>query len=1690
MASGEELGVGYVTLTVSTRGLGKDLAKQFLGAEKQASKTGKRMGKNVSEAFEDELDLDALAREIEIAEAKGTRAIEKASEAQRKAREKSQDAAAKQALEERRLAAARLKAENAANAVTDAERRYQRVVDESGDSSREAEAAAKNLASVREREANASVGVASAEDKVTRARRGAVSASEAMARATRDVTDAQDGLQKELKRTRDAYAEAEAAAKRAGEDAADEYVDGWRGMATRMGRVVRDNVDKALGSVGVAGKGFVQGVTYAESFKKGMATVKQSSPVAALGFLSGGRVMADMGSHFTNMTTNLDRAIPKLGLMGSALFALGGAGLAGAQGVFAVAAGLGSIGAVGLVLPGLFAGAAAGMGTLFMALADTGKVLEDIGPRFQDLQKTVSTNFWALAEGPIRGLVDNLLPLLSSGLGEISTQLGHWAVALVGVVNSAEGLGLISQILGYTASSIDVAGDGVGAMTQALLDLTTVGASYLPALAGWFNEVAYTFEAWVDKSIASGEIFGWIDAGIANLKALGGILFHTVGIFHALGQAAYDAGAGGLIGLASGMKDLDEAMHGPVFQGALVTLFKGADVAMQGLAVGVRGLGDAFVAMAPTLAHVMGVAGLAIGLLVEGLAKAISHPVFQQGLRDFFDGVLIGVQALAPVLPIVGEKFGYLATLAGSLAQNLGSVLAVAIEHLAPLLNVLFDAVTPLVPALGNIIKAVIVGVAPVLTVLVGVLGAVLGVVVNVVSWLSQFSGVISVVASVLAVVGVAVGGFLLAVQGIIFAIRTWTFVMTLFNAVMAMNPIALIVIAIAALVAAVVVAYNNIGWFRDGVNAVWEAIKIAASAVVTWFQTVLVPWFQAALAAVGAVFTWLLVNIVQPVWSGIKNAVSAFVTWFMTVALPWIQSVIQGIGNVMTWLWVNIIQPVWNGIMMFITLIIAAVITIFQGLVWFVRTYLGPAFTWFYNAIILPVWNAIKAAIGAAWAFIRDVIFTPLMNFVRGPLTAAWVWIRDTVSRVWAAIKTSVSTAWAWVRDVVLYPLINFVRGALTNAWTWLRNIVSQVWGTIRNTISSIWNWIRNNILSPAIGFLLNTFGPAWNWLRDTIGSVWGRIREMSSAAWNFVRDRVFSPFQTGLNTLKDAFTKTKDGIKTAWDKLKAAVKEPISFVVNKVVNPFLDNYNKVNDFWKGDDIATIQGFARGGVLPGYQRRKKDDVLTPMRSGEGVLVPEAVRGIGASTIHALNNAGNTGGESAVRRVWDSGRFARGPEIGGHEKEAHAGPPGGPSGGLWGRIQTAMNRSGRLYVPDTSVRGGNVAEAAKAWMGQSALDIVVGSGSPGVNPRVGHRGPWGFADTMGNLEISTSTPGNRVMGTMIHELGHILSLGHPPGGYGARGSVMSAGMAGGDWPHAIDYSVLRRVWGQPGDGVTRYSASDVEGVTASSINPMDWIREKLDKFVTGPIKEAKDKFAGNKFVQMGTGLASKTFDGIKGKAADLLGKMPGFMSDAVDAGKAVFKGAANRVKVTAWITEALAKKGLANPGNIASGVARAFKESGGNPSIIQQIQDQNSGGNEARGLMQVIPTTFRANMEPGRGNILDPVDNILASINYTLKRYGSVRAGWDQPGGYAMGGIVDHVWDDPVGTVHSLRPGVSTIYNGTGSTEAFQRVDTTAPGTGQEAHLHLHGAEYDESRMLRRGAEEWSRAFRKAGVAA
>ncbi|MFJ3065060.1 transglycosylase SLT domain-containing protein [Rothia terrae] len=83
-----------------------------------------------------------------------------------------------------------------------------------------------------------------------------------------------------------------------------------------------------------------------------------------------------------------------------------------------------------------------------------------------------------------------------------------------------------------------------------------------------------------------------------------------------------------------------------------------------------------------------------------------------------------------------------------------------------------------------------------------------------------------------------------------------------------------------------------------------------------------------------------------------------------------------------------------------------------------------------------------------------------------------------------------------------------------------------------------------------------------------------------------------------------------------------------------------------------------------------------------------------------------------------------------------------------------------------------------------------------------------------------------------------------------------------------------------------------------------------------------------------------------------------------------------------------------------------------MQESGGNTRAINNWDINALKGDPSKGLMQVIGSTFQANKEPGHDDIWNPVDNILASINYTVKRYGSLMAGWDIAGGYADGGLV------------------------------------------------------------------------------
>lgn len=130
-------------------------------------------------------------------------------------------------------------------------------------------------------------------------------------------------------------------------------------------------------------------------------------------------------------------------------------------------------------------------------------------------------------------------------------------------------------------------------------------------------------------------------------------------------------------------------------------------------------------------------------------------------------------------------------------------------------------------------------------------------------------------------------------------------------NAVLALNPVTWVVLAVVALIAALVLAYNNIGWFKDAVNtagqiaaAVFGTIVSWVSTAVSWFMDVIVQsqTFQAAVDLIGAVFS-LMGTLAQVAWDLVVAGVTAAIDWVksITTESETFQTVMSGLGDIAT---------------------------------------------------------------------------------------------------------------------------------------------------------------------------------------------------------------------------------------------------------------------------------------------------------------------------------------------------------------------------------------------------------------------------------------------------------------------------------------------------------------------------------------------------------------------------------------------------------------------------------------------------------------------------------------------------------------------------------------------------------------------------------------------------------------------
>ena len=403
------------------------------------------------------------------------------------------------------------------------------------------------------------------------------------------------------------------------------------------------------------------------------------------------------------------------------------------------------------------------------------------------------------------------------------------------------------------------------------------------------------------------------------------------------------------------------------------------------------------------------------------------------------------------------------------------------------------------------------------------------------------------------------------------------------FNAVLAANPIILVVTAIVAVIAILVTLYKKCEWFRNGVNAIWEAIKNAFFAawdgIKTFFTETLPNAFNTVVNFIKSNWQALLLLIVNPFAGAFKllyDNCGAF--------REFVDNFVQNIKQ--------FFQNLWNGI-----------VSIFQGVgQWFIDR-----FTEAYNGVT-GVFAAIGQWFGARWQDIKNALATVASWFLT-MFTNAYT----NVKNVFALIGQWFGARWQDIKN------------ALATVASWFLTMFTNAYTNVKNVFSAIGSW----------------FGARWTEIKTALSAVPSWFGTQFQNAWTNIKNAFanVTSFFSGLwEKIKGCFVNVGVKIGSAvGDAFKSAINSCLSTiegVVNKfigMINGVIDVINEIPGVSLGKiGTLSLPRLAKGGVLKEGTAMVAEagPELLSMVNGKAVVTPLS----GSAKNQAMENAGKGGG--------------------------------------------------------------------------------------------------------------------------------------------------------------------------------------------------------------------------------------------------------------------------------------------------------------------------------------------------------------------------------------------------------------------------------------------------------------------------
>ena len=327
-------------------------------------------------------------------------------------------------------------------------------------------------------------------------------------------------------------------------------------------------------------------------------------------------------------------------------------------------------------------------------------------------------------------------------------------------------------------------------------------------------------------------------------------------------------------------------------------------------------------------------------------------------------------------------------------------------------------------------------------------------------------------------------------------------------SAAMTANPIGIIIAAIAAAIAIIVLLYTKCEWFRDGVNAIFTAIKGALSQVIAAAQ-----------------------NAVASAAAFLSNAQSSIAEFFsaarqrFTAAVEFLSGVWQSITAAASAAWQTIKSVVQVGIMLIGEVLSAAfqIITLPFQFIWqncrdtvlavweAIRTAISTALTAIGSAIsekwtaiqsfFGPILSAIGSAVSGAWTTVAEktsAAYEAVKEYISQKLTAA----KETAGSILSAMHSAAATAWGAISSVAS-SAFEAARSAITGKITAARATVSSAVAGIRTAISTALTAARTTVEN-IFGSIYNAIVGKMEAAKNAVGSVISAIKQKFNFSWS----------------------------------------------------------------------------------------------------------------------------------------------------------------------------------------------------------------------------------------------------------------------------------------------------------------------------------------------------------------------------------------------------------------------------------------------------------------------------------------------------------------------------------------------------------------------------------------------------------